>query len=420
MPMSQFFLPLVGISVLLLLGAIYVHAFLYIRLGIPLSWPDWGMLAVQAGLLALLLRAGIGLDRAGAAAAALCLAFFAFCLTRAALQSRRRQRTLGPYSVREAIDSLPDGLCFATPDGKPILVNTKMDALVTQLTGGPLQDALTVWARLEELAQTCLPPVPWIAAPVPGQLDLAGPDGRRWRFQQELLSDQQPPYVQLTAWEETRLWQLSRQLYENNQALAGQHRRLRALLGNMVQLNREKEMFALKSRIHNEFGQCLLTTEQALASGTAATQMPALAALWRRSLRCLTTLSPPGGEQREAPEEELRRVAQLVGCHLTFRGETGLPRETMGLICAAAREALTNGVRHAGATQVTVDISPAPAGWHAEISDNGHVQIDTLTEGEGLRNLRRKLEREGAVFQVLCGDGVHLVLDLPAPPLPGP
>lgn len=400
---------------LLLLAHLYSCAFRRLGRGLPLSPADLALLIVQTAALTLLGAAGDAPPSPPAAAAQLLL--LALCALWVVLELRRSRARGGellPQSVREAIDSLPDGLCFAAPDGRPILINARMHALITGLTGAPLLDANAAWSRLEELAQ---PADPW-TAPAEGELlDLLCPDGSRWRFRREPLRDRTPHMVQLTAWEVSRLWALSRRLYESNRALEDQHRRLRALLGNMVELNREKEVLAFKTRLHNEFGQCLLTTQRQLEAGLAAGQLPALTRLWRQAVRRLAGIPAAREEQPDAaPQAELARVARLIGCRVEFRGGERLPRRAMSLVCAAAREALTNGVRHAGASGVTVEISPAPSGFHVEIWDDGHKPVPALTEGEGLGNLRKKLEREGVLFQIRCGPGVRLVLDIPAAP----
>ena len=183
-----------------------------------------------------------------------------------------------------------------------------------------------------------------------------------------------------------------------------------------MELNREKEVLAFKSRLHDDFGQCLLTTRRYLSGQAPAHPLPQLTALWRQAIGGLASIPAGAAVPDSPPEEELCRTAELIGCRVMFRGGDLLPRGTMSLVCAAAREALTNGVRHARATPVTVEVTPGEAGFHVEIWDNGQAVPATQAEGEGLSNLRKKLEREGVLFQIQWGRGVRLILDLPAAP----
>ena len=80
---------------------------------------------------------------------------------------------------------------------------------------------------------------------------------------------------------------------------------------------------------------------------------------------------------------------------------------------AAIREALTNAVRHAEATELTVKIEQDEKRYHIEIFDNGSVSVSSITEGNGLSALRQRLEQEGASLKVLCDNSVSLIVDIP-------
>lgn len=42
---------------------------------------------------------------------------------------RSKKNTLTPNSIKESLDALPDGVCFATADGIPLLINVTMNRL---------------------------------------------------------------------------------------------------------------------------------------------------------------------------------------------------------------------------------------------------------------------------------------------------
>jgi len=52
---------------------------------------------------------------------------------------RRRKNELSPFSIKEATDKLPMGICFADPDGRMILCNNRMRQLSFALCGHELQ-----------------------------------------------------------------------------------------------------------------------------------------------------------------------------------------------------------------------------------------------------------------------------------------
>ena len=193
-------------------------------------------------------------------------------------------------------------------------------------------------------------------------LDLSLPDGTVWQLRRDVLADGGQTYIQIEASDITQLYRLSRELYENNRRLRALQERQKALLADIVQINREKEL----------------------------------------------------EDAAEAPQEaELLQVAGMIGCRVQFSGERPTDRGVLRLLYAAVREALTNAVRHAGADTLTVAIRPTAAGYHAEISSNGRPAAGLVREGDGLRNLRRRLEQEGASMQLVCRGGVVLLLELP-------
>ena len=50
-------------------------------------------------------------------------------------EKKRDERRLTPFAVKQALDGLSEGVCFADPDGRLVLVNAKMEALARELVG---------------------------------------------------------------------------------------------------------------------------------------------------------------------------------------------------------------------------------------------------------------------------------------------
>ena len=119
-------------------------------------------------------------------------------------------------AIREAVDSCPDGLCFAAADGRPILVNRRMNALAEALTGRTVLDAGALWAELaasEGLGGARRLRQPWLPEGEEPALYFRLPGGTVWRFRRLALEEET---VQLEAVEVTELCRLSQTLYENN------------------------------------------------------------------------------------------------------------------------------------------------------------------------------------------------------------
>lgn len=134
---------------------------------------------------------------------------------------------------------------------------------------------------------------------------------------------------------------------------------------------------------------------------------------WNSAIHDFSNISTVWTVPDSSLQSELMQVAELIGCKVTFLGEQPKSRKALQLLYAAVREALTNAVRHADATELTVKIKQDKQRYHIEISDNGGVSVSSITEGNGLSALRQRLEQEGATLKVLCDNSVSLLVDIP-------
>ncbi len=425
MQISMGFLIFVCIQLMLLIINMYMIIFLRMRYHICYSLTDALLSVMQIFNLILLLQFVFNYQGNFAVLIALQCFFAILQISRLGQLFRRMQvhrgKLLLPNSIHESIDTLPGGICFSTPEGRPVLVNRRMNELIYRLTGHTVMNARITWEELQQLefANGCEKlEEPGIAQ---GRPDEAGahmlflfPDGCIWRFRKVILTEQHPHYIQLEAADISDLYRHSKKLYETNKRLAEQYDRQQALLANIVEINHEKEILSMKIRIHDDLGRSILTTRQHLLSQTLSENSSHLAEVWKRTIRNLSDFKQNDEEAEHSPETELQRAAELIGCHIDFQGNRPTQRKTALMFYALVREALTNAVRHANADRLSVVVSPSGRGYDVEISDNGTSPVSSLTEGNGLGNLRRRLEQEGAALEIKCQNGVVLIARLPA------
>jgi two-component system sensor histidine kinase DesK len=121
-------------------------------------------------------------------------------------------------------------------------------------------------------------------------------------------------------------------------------------------------------------------------------------------------------------EVDMARMT-LEAASVTLRCDTLPPtlkaREETAL-SLSVREAVTNIVRHAQATECTLRFTSAPDGFtKLEVEDNGPRTIQR--EGNGLRGMRARVEELGGRFRIerASTNGTRLVIELPAIALAG-
>ena len=425
------FIILYVLQLLFFLVYIYFIAFLGLKYRIRLYFYDFILMALQAFLFVVFImynnsedwimrimavENNIRLNYAVQCALLFTLLLrFTWLLKKAPL---RRCEMLTPLSVREAIDFMPRGICFSTRDGKPILANRKINELIYMLTNKTIMDVHRVWDELQlaNFANRCIKLDDDVGISCDGSYSGGGscsntgasdilvmlPDKSIWKFRKEVLSDKAPYFIQLDAIEITDLYNYSKKLFDNKNRLTEQYARQQNLLANIVGINREKEILSIKMRIHDDFGQSILVTRKHMTGGTIADNSMLLVDLWRDTIKRIEDCAHIYAHEKISPEVELRRAADIIGCSIDIQGERPSQRKASLLFYIAVREALTNAVIHANADRLTVRIERTEYGHHVVISDNGSLKNATIIEGNGLGNLRKKLEQEGAALRIKC------------------
>ena len=322
-------------------------------------------------------------------------------------------------SVKEAIDSYPGGLCFSEAGGRPILVNHIMNSLVSKLTGHTVLNADMVWSEISaiESRNGCTKlNEPWFSTNRitidKNSLIFRFPDERIWHFRRQRLSEDGIGSVQTETSEITELYSMSHKLYENNLQLDQLRKRQVALLENIVEINREKELLGAKMKIHDDLGKCIVAAKKYLSLGEASdTEYFKLIKSWSDAISNMENVPLQG--VNTSGEEELDKVADLIGCRIIYTGEAPAERGARLLLYSAVREALTNAVRHGGASELTVTIDRDENAYLISISNNGRQPAGRITESGGLINLRRLLEQEGALLTLSYDNGYALNISIP-------
>ena len=233
----------------------------------------------------------------------------------------------------------------------------------------------------------------------------------------------------------TAIAQVVDQLAESlNRARDSQRRLTRQLME--VQ---DKERRELAAELHDEFGQSLTAISATAAyiehhahHAEAATLTDCAREIGSESRRIsghvrqmLTHLRPYGLEDsgmREALHElvagwQSRLPDRQIDCHIAPQPKVSAD---VGLaLYRCLQEALTNAVRHSGATRIGVQVGVHDGHLRLSISDNGSGQAQDLLRqaGGGLLGLRERLAMVGGQLQISdrAGGGVVLSATVPAP-----
>ena len=308
-------------------------------------------------------------------------------------------RRFGFNAIKESFDRLPTAVCFFDRSGGIVLCNRQMYRLSQYLLNSDLQ-------YLEELQKA-------LASPPKGIMHLASPedtyrfpDGLVWKFERAAVTDRYgETYTQLTAADVTALHRALEQLAEDNRRLEQDAEKLRRLSENVAAVAREREQLAAKSAMHDSLAACITVTKQYLAGDLGGIDADIVLREWEKSI----VFQEAG---LLAAREKLYESADSSGVTVRIRGAEPA-NGAADLMYAAMQVCLNNAIQYAQATELMTNIWEDGDRYTVLIRNNGRPPEKTITEGGGLSNLRRRIERIGGTMTVQSLPEFALVIGIP-------
>lgn len=96
-----------------------------------------------------------------------------------------------------------------------------------------------------------------------------------------------------------------------------------------------------------------------------------------------------------------------------YTGEMPDDPEAAELMDVILLEALSNSVRHAGATELYVNISSGIHEWMLVITNNGRKPDKEIEEGGGLSAIRKKVENCNGIVSIRSFPEYSLIINIP-------
>ena len=290
------------------------------------------------------------------------------------------------------------GICFADPNGRIILCNNRMRRLSFALCGHELhiksdmENALSGPDRSVTVKDDC-----YIL-----------PDKTVWQFRtQNITVDSDDRWQQITAHNVTELYNGYQKQEEINKELAEVNRKLRKMYARMEDDVKEKESLDLKVYIHDTIGRSLLTIRDIIDSGEdTERKLEALQnAIGMLASNRVTSVSTM---------DEVKRTARQLDVAVKIDGY--LPRDTAAeeLTVAAAKECVTNCIKHADGNEVYIRIAQRGERYDVTITNNGKIPTEPIKEGSGLSTLRRSIESSGGEMHISHNPRFALLITIPA------
>lgn len=318
---------------------------------------------------------------------------------------------LGKSSIKEGMDNLPCGICFLNKNGMVVLCNKQMYSLCHTLLGRNLQ-------HISELQQALRNPQNGVEAVSADADVLRFPSGKVWKFRKDSITDADGnAYTQLQAIDVTTLYEKESELNLENNRLNEANDRARRLYAALDQIVLEEETLAMKMRVHDDIGRCLLSSRNLLMQGGSLEEYKKSGEHWMRMASLIESSCNVGYVPQTVPNEDilsqLVASAQEIGVHISMQGSLPSSKEDAYLMIVAMRECVTNAVRHANADEMTVVFTETDAAFIAAITNNGKIPIGEIIEGGGLSGLRHRIESKDGRITVENRPVFRLTVTLP-------
>lgn len=290
---------------------------------------------------------------------------------------RIRRTKVSPYSVKEAVDHLPVGICIADPrTGSVLLSNLKMNEVFTLMAKHPLTNA-------EELSG--------LFATDDSGLYKHGENAyrlSRW----ELKADGKS-YTETTLEDQTEQYRKTRELEEKNARLIDLQVRLKAYRVRNEDLLIKRELLEARKTIHSELGAALLTGKYWFEHPENVEGKELLSMMRQINTYLLAEAEEP--EDRRDEYAAALKIAERIGVRVSESGEAPLEEPFRSVIGLALGECAANAVKHAGGDRVTVLFTQNGNRREAVITNNGIPPEKEIKEVGGLLSVRMAAKEAG-------------------------
>jgi hypothetical protein len=316
------------------------------------------------------------------------------------------RNSLSPWSVHEAVNNVPCGVCISDPFGRIILCNIKMQELSRIMTGSYLQD----YDALRK-AMSGEPESEGLCRLSKDSNVFYFPDGSVWMFQEYSL--QEPDcagYLQTVAVNVSEIYYNGEKIRANNEKLEILNHKLEEMYEKIGDKIREQETLVMKMQVHDNFGRSLLSIRRILERKEDPDKMDKQLSVLKHLVYILTGSAV---ESMEEVYKDTTRHAEELGISVQISGNFPMHPSYRLLTDRAIRECVTNCARHAHGSTVWVKIDKNADEYTVQITNDGEVPDKNAEEGGGLSALRKAAESGKCRMQVSFSPEFCLILKMP-------
>ena len=306
-------------------------------------------------------------------------------------ENTRTKNKITPSSVKQALDNMKLGICFADETGRIVLINYVMGRIISEKIGKYPQIIEDIEAVLDDSKYYF-------------------ENDKVWRFNIVRLS--QPgleKYKQITAEDVTELYKANIELEQNNDKLKKTNEDIKIMLEKLSDRIREKETLDLKMQIHNDIGTSLIEISN-IMNGNKKEDMDSQIKVLQNAV---SYFSNNYIDDCSKSFLDIIKDAENMGVEVIINKKSFNDKKAEEIINIAIKESVTNCIKHAKGNKLYVELTEKDKVYFVNISNNGKVPDKEITEIGGLLSLRKRLEDVNGKMNIEHEPKFKLILEIP-------
>ena len=343
------------------------------------------------------------------------IVFTAIVLKVTALCYRKADKYLSKSALKSALDTLPVGLLFYWSGGTVKLINSKMDEISHLMFGESIYNGNQFWERINDKSLNNVQDT----SKNDNECMIRLRNGKVYSIQKRLCYYEDHKLFEITAYDVSREQLLNEELKIKRIKADEIKNRLNQLNKDIEVITAEKEILDTKRKVHDDLGKTLIMSKRYLDTRDEKLGKEVIKQ-WKLNALLLR------GEERENDPllyTDVLRDIRKTGLEVYTEGNLPLNAKLKEVVISAIRTCATNTLRHGKGTVMYINASEVKVRTlksfkdkdyiKIEISNNGALPDPDFTEGGGLTNLRKSVERAGGLMNVDISVVFKVIIKLP-------
>ncbi len=313
---------------------------------------------------------------------------------------KRRKTYITDYSIKEAFDSLYNGVVFAEKNGGILLINKQMISLIKSLMGDNCRNMNRFWEEIEALGG--------IVSSRRSETYIYKSNFSSWKLMRKEIDYQGRKIWQITATDITEQENINEKLKDYRQRLMNQQEDLKNALKNLDSLGRKEAINRSWDYIHGVLGQ-KISFLQRIVKEDSEYGIDELKGLVGDLQTDLTTI------REEKPEEIYEGVvSSFDSLGVKFHREGDFPpnEDIANTFIEIIREGSNNALRHGNAENIYLSME-TDTKYSLTMKNDGDLSLEQITWGGGLKSIHAKVKDFGGSLRIQTRPEFNIRVEIP-------